>query len=208
MIDRRLTPGTEGGALPESQLSAQIRKTVPSDLLPIFAGAYDLARAAGSSDGVAMVHGFAAIRPSRPIVKQRCRLELFRKERSQQVFYAWASVVEKDGQEVVDHEGMSWSEGDMERAAWEFTARSGEHGISHEAIAPGSELVASIPFTKDLQQALGIDLGRVGWLVGFHVADEGLWHEIDSGNLPMMSIGGVGMLSDVQSGPAGRVISA
>ena len=126
------------------------------------------------------------------------KLELFSKDRAAQVFYAWATVIEKDGVEVVDHDGDSWSAEEMEETAWAFNAASGVHGIRHGAIAEGSELVASIPFTADLQKALGIDLGRVGWLVGYRVADSGLWSDIESGVLPMVSIGASGLRESVQ----------
>jgi hypothetical protein len=47
-------------------------------------------------------------------------------------------------------------------------------------------------FTKDKQAALGIDLGLVGWWVGFKVNDEGTRAAIKRGDLPEFSIGGSG----------------
>ena len=162
----------------------------PGQLLP-FQAAYDVAIEAGNSEGAALLKGFQAVQPER-VVLVKCRLELLRKRQADQVFYAWASVVEKDGVEVSDHEGDGWDAAGMEVAAWDFCARGGAHGISHRGIATDSELVGSMAFTKDLQDALGIDLGRVGWVVGFRVGDVELWDDIDNGRLPMVSIGGSG----------------
>ncbi len=182
-------------------LPAHVSKEIPNEYQRAFAAAHDRSLAAGDSEGLALVKGFKAVpQPGRPVIVAKCKLEttdqlrqLFAKQRAAQVFYAWASVVEKDGVTVSDSEGDGWDAAGMEVAAWNFTAAGGSHGIAHEEIADGSELVASIPFTKDLQEALGIDLGRVGWLVGFRVADPDLWDQIEKGELPMLSIGGSGI---------------
>lgn len=182
-----------------SALPAHVAKLLEPATVTVFAAAHDAAIAKGATVGLALVRGFEAVEPQRQVVqKYRCKLELFRKEAAAQVFYAWASVVEKDGVEVVDHEGMSWSAEDMERASWDFCASGGAHGVRHQSIATGSELVGSLAFTADLQKALGIDLHRIGWLVGFRT-DDALWQQIESGELPMLSIGGSGFIEDIAS---------
>ena len=45
-------------------------------------------------------------------------------------------------------------------------------------------------FTRQKQEALGIDLGKVGWFVGFKVDDADVWAKIKSGERPMFSIAG------------------
>ena len=112
------------------------------------------------------------------------------------VFYGWASVIEKHGTEVVDHDSDAWEADEMEETAFRFVTDNPEHGENHQRLA-GSDLIASMPFTKDLQDALGIDLGLVGWLVGFRVNDERLWKRIKSGELSMLSIGGSGFREEV-----------
>ncbi len=179
------------------QIPTSSRRLIePHDLEP-WRKAYNDAQDAGASHGTAMLKGFAAVRPERQVVA-KVKLELFSKDNAAQVFYAWASVIEKDGVEVVDHDGDSWSESEMEATAWAFCAAGGAHGNRHASIAEGSELVGSLPFTKDLQQALGVELDRVGWLLGFRVADAALWSDIDSGVLPMVSIGASGFREAVQ----------
>ena len=55
------------------------------------------------------------------------------------------------------------------------------------------EVVESIVFTQDLQKALGIDLGRVGWFIGMHVPDQAIWKQIRAGTMGAFSIGARGV---------------
>ena len=127
---------------------------------------------------------------------KRFAVEIFKFDDDKRVFYGWASVVEKDGVEVVDLEGDVWSPDQMEETAWQFNVESRVGDEMHDEIQV-SECVASIPFTKDLQQALGIDLGLVGWLVGFRVSDDDSWDRVREFERPMLSIGGHGQRDPV-----------
>jgi hypothetical protein len=49
--------------------------------------------------------------------------------------------------------------------------------------------------TREIQQALGINLGRSVWLVGFEITDEGTWQAVKRGELKAFSIGGTGKRS-------------
>ena len=68
-------------------------------------------------------------------------------------------------------------------------------GDMHERMGVG-RLVESMVFTKQKQDALGIDLGLVGWFVGFKVDDDGVWKRIKAGELPEFSIGGKAVRSE------------
>ena len=59
----------------------------------------------------------------------------------------------------------------------------------HERMGVG-RCVESMMFTKQKQDSLGIDLGLIGWWVGFKVDDVGVWKRIKAGELPEFSIGG------------------
>lgn len=173
----------------------RIRKELEASQLERYCEAYNAAETAGAGDAVAMWKGFRAVTPQR-IVVAKCKLELFEKSQAKQVFYAWASVVEKGGEAVVDWDGDGWTPAEMEESAWNFCASGGQHGIRHSSLAD-SELVGSLAFTADLQKALGCDLGRIGWLLGWRVHDSALWDDIDNGRLPMLSIGGSGIREPV-----------
>lgn len=103
--------------------------------------------------------------------------------------YGWASVVEVNGEPVIDHHGDIISEAEIVKAAHEFmrSYREGKYMHSGGQVA---EYVESMVFTHDVQKALGIDLGRVGWFVGAKVLDDEVWKDLKSGKLKMFSIGG------------------
>ncbi len=193
-----------------SALPATIRNAMPAECCTIFRHACNSSLGNGSTRGRAFVAGYAAVRragwskgeggrfsKSRKIlVKQRARLQVMKIEPEARVFYGWASVVEVDGETVSDWEGDGWSPAEMEKAAWDYASGDGTHGVMHGTMAT-SDLIASVPFTKDLQEALGIDLGKVGWLVGYRVNDLDLWDRIKSGDLPDLSIGASGERHEV-----------
>lgn len=107
------------------------------------------------------------------------------------VAYGWAYVsLNKDGT-VVDHSGDVWEIDEVRKTAHEFVLDCRVGGESHVKKG-GAELVESIVFTNDVQKALGIDLGKEGWFVGFRVTDPELLQKVESGEYPMFSIGGSG----------------
>lgn len=123
------------------------------------------------------------------------RTEVFKVDKDKRVVYGWATVVSKDGEEVVDRQGDIISEQDMESAAWEFTAGDGKSGEMHERIV--GDVVASMPFTTDLQKALGINLGKVGWLVGLRIKNDEAWSKVKDGTYKQLSIHGKGRRTKV-----------
>lgn len=114
------------------------------------------------------------------------------KDDESRVVTAWASVVEKGGELVEDHEGDVIFPEDLEQAAWAFVANVRRAGLNHEVSSGIGGLVGSMVFTREVQKSLGIDLGKVGWLVQFHVEDDEVWQKIKIGELPMMSVHGHG----------------
>lgn len=106
-----------------------------------------------------------------------------------QIAYGWASVIEIDGEQVIDKQGDAIEEEELLKAVHAFVRNCRVAGEMHIKKGVG-ELVESIVFTKDLQDALGIKLKKVGWFVGFHVTDEAVWKRVESGELQEFSIGG------------------
>ena len=104
--------------------------------------------------------------------------------------FGWASVSEIDGKEIVDHHRDIISTKDMEEMAYRFAeVRTG--GEMHDTMGV-SQLIESMVFTKEKQEALGVDLGMVGWWVGFQVTDTETWKRVKNGELRSFSIGGRG----------------
>ena len=106
----------------------------------------------------------------------------------QRIVWGWAYVCEDNGSQVVDHSGQIVGPDDMQEAAHDFLLDSRMGGVMHEE--EGGSIVDSIFFSKDVQSALGIDLRKVGWFVGFHVDDDEAWQGVKSGKYKAFSIGG------------------
>lgn len=107
--------------------------------------------------------------------------------------YGWASVIEEGGNPVVDHQGDVISSDDLVSAAHGFMSDHRNPGLIHLDFGKQyGSTVESMVFTKELQAALGINLGKVGWLICHKVTDPNLWADVKSGKFPAFSIGGSG----------------
>jgi len=126
----------------------------------------------------------------------RLEAEIIEKNEDQQLIFGWASVVEEDGVSVVDSQGDIISEIELEKAFYDFVLNARNAGEMHISKDAG-ELVECIVFTKEKQEALGIDLGKVGAWVGFKVNKE-CFAKVKDGTYKMFSIGGIGVRTDVE----------
>lgn len=118
--------------------------------------------------------------------------------------WGWASIIEKDGKTVTDAQGDRISEEELLKAAHDYMQHSRVGGAMHihdvnnpdEALCAG-HVVESCVLTKDLQKALGVDLGKVGWLIGYRVTDENVKKAFANKTLKAFSIGGKGVREKV-----------
>lgn len=110
--------------------------------------------------------------------------------------WAWASTIEVDGKTVIDSQGDIIEPEELEKAADQYITDSRDVGLMHTSTGHG-RVVQSMVFTKELQQALGIDLGRVGWLVKMQITDPSLQKRIASGEIRQLSIGGSGRRKEI-----------
>jgi len=112
--------------------------------------------------------------------------------------FGWASVNEDEGALVWDHEDDGILSQDLEPATYDFVKNARVATDSHDPETLGAAvLIESMFFSKDKQTALGIDLGRVGWWVGFQISDPELVAKVASGERLMFSIGGKARREDV-----------
>lgn len=118
-------------------------------------------------------------------------------DEEQKIIFAWASVIEKNGEPIVDRQGDVISEPDLENAVYDYVINSRRGGEMHVRKDAGT-LVESIVFTKEKQNLLGIDLGMVGWFVGIKINDDNVWKRVKDGTYSMLSIGGKGMRSKIE----------
>jgi len=117
----------------------------------------------------------------------------------QQVF-GWASVVEVDGQPVVDLQGDLISVDEMEKAGYTYVMKSRKGGDMHlrdgwEPVQK-SEMIESFIVTPEKRDAMGLpDSVPSGWWVGFQVQDPHVWSDIKEGKRTGFSIHGHGRRS-------------
>jgi len=110
--------------------------------------------------------------------------------------YGWFSVSKVNGIPVIDGENDVVDIYELEKAASDFVINSRVGGESH--VKKGvSQLSASIVFTKEIQDALGISLNTEGWFGGFHVHDDVVWEKVKKGELLSFSIGGTADREDM-----------
>jgi Putative phage serine protease XkdF len=114
----------------------------------------------------------------------------------QQIF-GWASVVEVDGQPVVDLQGDRISPDEMEKAGYEYVMKSRKGGDMHlrDDWQPvqKSEMIESFIVTPEKRDAMGLpDSVPSGWWVGFQVQDPDVWAKVKSGERTGFSIHGHG----------------
>lgn len=117
-------------------------------------------------------------------------------DEKRQVF-GFFSIVEVNGLPLADLQGDVISVEDIEKAAYKYVKFSRMGDDRHDERCKAT-LIESMVFTKEKQQALGIDLGCVGWWGGFEVHDEKLWQSFKAGQYEGFSIGGRGSREELE----------
>jgi hypothetical protein len=107
----------------------------------------------------------------------------------QRMIYGYASVVTKGGKPVVDRQGDIISPATMEKAATEFMLGA-RNGLTMHKGEPTTTIVHSMPFTKEIQSAFGIESDLEGWLIAVKVHDDETWDRMKKGEFTGFSIGG------------------
>lgn len=110
-------------------------------------------------------------------------------DEEQRIIYGYASVVTKGGKPVVDRQGDIISPDTMEKAATEFMLGA-RNGLTMHKGEPTTTIVHSMPFTKEIQDAFGIESDLEGWLIAVKVHDDETWERQKAGEFTGFSIGG------------------
>ena len=116
-------------------------------------------------------------------------------DEDERIVFGFFSVVEKDGEPVVDREGDVIAPEDLEKAVYEFVLKSRVAGENHLKKGVG-QLIESIVLTKEKQAALGIDIGKVAWWGGFKIFDDDVWKAVKEKQYLAFSIGGTAERAD------------
>lgn len=127
-------------------------------------------------------------------------IEFKKTDEDRQLVFGWLSVSQdKDGNTIIDKQGDIIEPEELENAAYEFNLYARKAGDMHQRTEGIGELVESMVFTVEKQEALGIPEGilPVGWWVGFKLRDEDTWQAVKSGQYTAFSIGGRGIREEV-----------
>jgi len=123
------------------------------------------------------------------MTKSNIEGKILKTDDEQRMVYGWASVVTEKGEAVVDRQGDVIEAETLVKAVNEFM----EHVRVGKAMHIGEQVgvvVHSLPITKEIGEALGIQSEREGWVVAYKVFDDDVWAMVKSGELAAFSIGG------------------
>ena len=122
--------------------------------------------------------------------------EITKFDDEQRIAYGWFSVIEEDGEPVLDAHNHVISEETLTKAVHKFVVDSRAGKVMHRGKRV-ADIVETLVLSNDVQDALGIDLGKVGWFGAMKFRDEATWKLVKSGELPAFSIGGTATLVDI-----------
>jgi hypothetical protein len=130
--------------------------------------------------------------------QRSCDLEgqILKTDDEQRMVYGWASVVTEKGEPVIDRQGDVIEPETLVKAVNNFM----EHVRVGKAMHTGEQVgvvVHSLPITKEIGEALGIQSDREGWVVAYKVYDDAVWGMVKSGELAAFSIGGRAMKEEM-----------
>jgi hypothetical protein len=121
--------------------------------------------------------------------------KILKADDEQRMVYGWASVVTEKGEPVIDRQGDVIEPDTLVKAVNDFM----EHVRVGKAMHTGEQVgvvVHSLPITKEIGDALGIQSDREGWVVAYKVFDDEVWNMVKSGELAAFSIGGRAVKED------------
>jgi hypothetical protein len=115
--------------------------------------------------------------------------DILKVDRDRRIVWGWASVSTMKGELVVDRQGDRIAPAQMEKMADGFMRSARAAKAMHEGDDVG-EVIHSLPLTKELAAALGIQTDREGWITGTYVASDAEWAKVLAGEYAGFSIGG------------------
>lgn len=120
----------------------------------------------------------------------------------QQVF-GWASIIEMNGEPVIDLQGDVMTIDTIEKAAYQYVHGSRKGGRQHERNGEEplhvSDMIESFVLTPEKKEKMGLpDDTPTGWWVGFQVNDLDTWQQYKDGRLKEFSIHGSGVRKDLE----------
>lgn len=111
--------------------------------------------------------------------------------------FGWASVIEINGEPVIDLQDDVMTIDTIEKAAYNYVNKSRKGGRQHQRNGEEplhvSDMIESFVLTPEKKTAMGLpDTTPTGWWVGFKVNDEDTWQAYKNGELKDFSLHGSG----------------
>lgn len=111
--------------------------------------------------------------------------------------FGWASIVKKDGEDIVDLQGDYISIDEIEKSAYDYVVKSRKGGNQHlrngEEPLHVSDMIESFIVTPEKIEKMGLpDDTPLGWWVGYQINDPDTWDQVKSGKRTGFSIHGRG----------------
>lgn len=130
------------------------------------------------------------------------RGEISKMDTDKRQVFGWASIIEMNGEPVVDLQGDIMTIETIEKAAYDYVKNSRKGGNQHQRDGAGplhvSDMIESFLVTDEKKQQMGLPDGTpTGWWVGFQINDEDTWAQVKSGKRKEFSIHGSGVRKEV-----------
>lgn len=185
----------------KENLAPQLLSALEGEALEVFLSTVNEALGKNYSAARAYAAGFVALQragykkgPSGKWVKEVLCVKMHKLQKQdddKRLVFGFFSVVEQEGIPVIDSQGDVITTEDLEEAVYRYVKFSRMGDERHDERCK-AVLVESMVLTKEKQQALGVDLGFVGWWGGFEIIDDALWAKFKSREYESFSIGGRG----------------
>ena len=117
------------------------------------------------------------------------KAEILKSDEDQRVVYGWAYVCTVKGEISLDHSEEFIRPDEIVKAATNFMLDVRVAKAMHTGDQVG-EVVHSLPITKEIASALGIESDREGWVLAMKIHDDKVWEQVKTGKLSAFSIGG------------------
>lgn len=128
--------------------------------------------------------------------------EISKMDTDKRQVFGWASIIEVNGEPVVDLQGDLMTIDTIEKAAYDYVRTSRKGGNQHAREGDGprhvSDMIESFIVTEEKKKQMGLpDSTPTGWWVGFQVNDDDTWAQVKSGERKEFSIHGSGVRKDI-----------
>jgi cation transport regulator ChaB len=198
------------------ELPSSVKNALPTEAQSIWRQAFNASHAAHQDEGRAAAAGWTAVQNAgwhkneqgewvKKVSKASVDVGLFvqveKIDEEKQIVFGWGSVTSVNGQTYIDKQEDIIEDLELEKAVYEFM-QAPMHDEMHQRVVPSSVFVESVVITDEKLQKMfpgqPLPIGKRGWWVGIHIADQELFQKHKSGEYTGFSITGRAIREEVQ----------